>query len=246
MRILVVEDEGPIAEGLRFNFQQEGYDVLVAGDGPTALAFLDDEEHQINLVVLDLMLPGMSGYEICTEIRKTREDLPILVLSARPHSEDRAHAFDCGANQYVTKPFNLQEMLSRVRGLLKQFRPRTTTPPNALMQTDPPFEFDGVRVEFARFQVLSGEQTHALTTMEMQLLRYFIDHEGVVLPREQIMRDVWGQAAGITMRSIDNFVLRLRKMIESDPSRPRHILSVRGTGYRFVAEPELTNDGSEE
>ncbi|MDA7978473.1 MAG: response regulator transcription factor [Pirellulales bacterium] len=244
MRILVVEDEGPIAEGLRFNFQQEGYDVLVAGDGPTALASLQGTSQPVDLVVLDLMLPGMSGYEICTEIRKTREDLPILVLSARPHSEDRAHAFDCGANQYVTKPFHLQEMLSRVRGLLKQFRRELITEPTPPAAPDP-FEFNNVRVEFSRFQVLAGEQTHALTTMEMQLLRYFIEHEGVVLPREQILRDVWGHTVGVTTRSIDNFVMRLRKMVETDPSQPRHLLSVRGTGYRFVAEASPAAESEE-
>ncbi len=240
MNILIVEDEGPIAEGLRFNFQQEGYEVIVAGDGPTALQLLHDESQPIDLVVLDLMLPGMSGYEICTAIRETHEQLPILVLSARPHSEDRAHAFDCGANQYVTKPFDLREVLSRVRALLKQARspaPRTT-----IAAVEPPFEFGNVRVEFASFQVRAGQQSHALTTMEMQLLKYFIEHDGVVLPRDQILRDVWGHTVGITTRSIDNFVMRLRKMIETDPSQPKHILSVRGTGYRFVAQPESESD----
>lgn len=247
MKILIVEDEGPIAQGLRFNFEQEGYSVLVAGDGPTALQLLEESAPPVDLVVLDLMLPGMSGYEICKEIRKTRTNLPIMVLSARPHAEDRMHAFDCGANQYVTKPFNLREILSRLRNLHKQFSGlQAIADPAAMLPAvvEAPFEFDHVRVEFSRFQVQAGDQTHALTTMEMQLLRYFIEHEGVVLPRDSILRDVWGHSVGITTRSIDNFVMRLRKMIERDPSHPEHILSVRGTGYRFVAEAESKTEAN--
>jgi two-component system OmpR family response regulator len=234
MRILIVEDESAIAEGLKFNFEQEGYDALVAGDGIRALEFMRNEAVPVDLVVLDLMLPGMSGYEICKEIRTTNQQVPILVLSARQHSQDKAHAFDCGADQYVTKPFELHEVLSRVRNLLKR-RPSEAAQELAT-DANFVFEFGDVRVDCRRFQVFVNGQRHSLTTMEMQLLRYFIEHEGTVLSRAQILEDVWGQSPDITTRSIDNFVMRLRKIIEPDSTRLRHLLSVRGTGYRFVAK----------
>ena len=236
MRILIVEDESAIAEGLRFNFQQEGYDVQIAGDGPTALRYVQDRQASFDLVVLDLMLPGMSGYEICKEIRRSNQHIPILVLSARLHSEDKAHAFDCGADQYVTKPFQLNEVLSRIRNLSKR-RPANVAPTAPVQpRPDVVYRFDQVRVDCREFRVTVGDRQHSLTTMEMQLLRYFIENEGAVLSRSQILEDVWGQSPEITTRSIDNFVMRLRKILEPDPSKPKNLLSVRGTGYRFTTD----------
>lgn len=233
-RILIVEDEDAIANGLRFNFEAEGYHPEVVADGPATLQFFDEHPHEIDLVVLDLMLPGMSGYEICRAIRDRDSRVPILVLSARTLSEDKAHAFDCGTDQYVTKPFALPELLSRVRNLLK--RNRQIEQVFQSTQRDD-FDFGDVHVNFRTFEVRRQDQTHALTTMELQLLRYFIEHEGAVLSRSHILRDVWDQGTEVTSRTIDNFVLRLRRYIEEDPSNPRHLLSVRGTGYRFVANP---------
>lgn len=231
-RIMIVEDEDAIASGLKFNFEQEGYEAHVFRDGPSSLGFLDEHAGDIDLVVLDLMLPGMSGYEICRAIRERDGRLPILVLSARTLSEDKAHAFDCGTDQYMTKPFALPELLSRVRNLLQRHgRMRLDAESRARDE----YEFGDVQVNFRTFELRNGEQVHRLTTMEMQLLRYFIEHEGAVLSRTEILRDVWEQSAEITTRTIDNFVLRLRKYIESDPANPGHLLSVRGTGYRFVA-----------
>ena len=232
MRILVVEDEMALAEGLEFNFQQEGYDVDLAGDGPAAFQTLDGADPPIDLVILDLMLPGMSGYEICRQIRENDVDLPILVLSSRTLSEDKAQAFDAGTDQYMTKPFALPELLSRVRNLLER-RGQRNQPP-----ADQRFVFGNVSIDFLSFQLTVGDNTHDLTKTEMELLRYFIDHEGVVLTRQQLLRDVWSEPDTITTRSTDNFVMRLRRMIEPDASNPRHILSVRGTGYRFVANPD--------
>mgnify|MGYP001217731280 CR=1 FL=1 len=231
MRILIVEDEVALAEGLAFNFQQEGYQVDLAGDGPSALEHLAKASPPVELVVLDLMLPGMSGYDICRQIRESDPDLPVLVLSARTLSEDKTEAFDAGTDQYMTKPFALPELLSRVRNLLDR-RQRNDTP-----VLPPSYDFADVRVDFPGFQLTAHGITHNLTRIEMELLKYFLDHEGVVLTRQQILRDVWGEPEEITTRSTDNFVMRLRRMIEPDPSCPRHILSVRGTGYRFVAEP---------
>ena len=232
-RILVVEDEEAIANGLRFNFEAEGYQPIMLTDGPSTLNYFDEHPREVDLVVLDLMLPGMSGYEICRAIRDRDQQVPILVLSARTLSEDKSHAFDCGTDQYMTKPFALPELLSRVRNLLR--RNRQIEQAFQSSQRDD-YAFGDVHVNFRTFEVTRGSETHSLTTMELQLLRYFIEHEGAVLSRSRILNDVWDQGAEVTSRTIDNFVMRLRKYIENDPGNPRHLLSVRGTGYRFVAE----------
>lgn len=233
-RILIVEDEEAIANGLRFNMEAEGYDPVVLGDGPSTLRYFEENSHDVDLVILDLMLPGMSGYEICRAIRERDQIIPIIVLSARTLAEDKSHAFDCGTDQYITKPFNLPELLSRVRNLLK--RPRVQPVPKHATELEE-FAIADVHINFKTFEVVKGEEKHQLTTMEMQLLRYFIENQGDVLSRAKILRDVWEQGAEVTSRTIDNFVLRLRKYIEEDPSNPRHLVSVRGTGYRFVEKP---------
>ena len=237
MRILIVEDEEALASGLKFNFEQEGYDVLLAGDGPTALKLFQSAAPSVNLVILDLMLPGMSGYEICKAVRVIDKLVPVLVLSARTLSEDKMHAFDCGTDQYMTKPFALPELLNRVRNLLERHKTllRATRASSGAVAAPENFEFEHFRLDPQSFEVVVGDRRQSLTTQEMQLLRYFIDHEGEVLSRHQILEEVWDQNADVTTRTIDNFVLRLRKLIEPDPARPRYILSVRGTGYRFVS-----------
>ncbi len=237
MRILVVEDEAAIAHGLRFNFEQEGYEVDIAGDGPSALNTLDAADPPIDLVVLDLMLPETSGYEICRILRRSNPDIPVLALTARTLSEDKAQAFDCGVDQYMTKPFDLSELLSRIRNLLERRR-RSREQDNRIRPADNLEEFGGVRVDFNRFELVADGQKHSLTTREQELLRYFLDHDGIVLSRSRLQSDVWRDLADITTRSIDNFVMRLRRMIESDPGNPQHLTSIRGTGYRFVRDPQ--------
>ncbi len=236
-RILIVEDEESIATGLRFNFEQEGYAPTVVGEGRSALLHFADGGEGSDLVILDLMLPGMSGYEICRTIREKDSRVPIMVLSARTLSEDRSHAFDCGADQYVTKPFALPELLSRVRNLLERNARLGVgvTPERPAIET---FRFRDVEADFRAFELRRGDQVHRLTTMEMQLLKFFIEHEGEVLSRSRILKVVWDQNAEVTTRTIDNFVMRLRKYIEHDPAAPRHLVSVRGTGYRFLADPD--------
>jgi len=238
MRILIVEDEDPLAQGLKFNFEQEGYDVVLAGDGPTALTRFQDETAPVDVVILDVMMPGMSGYETCKALRQIDELVPILMLSARSLSEDRTLGFDAGTDQYMTKPFKLPELLSRVRNLLSRSArtgqtPRPAAPPPASSR----FDFGTVHVDFDKFEVAVGDKIHSLTTQEMQLLRYFITHEGKVLSRFDILEEVWDHNPDVTVRTIDNFVLRLRRIIEANPAEPRHIISIRGTGYRFVAQP---------
>jgi DNA-binding response OmpR family regulator len=237
MHILVVEDETAIARGLRFNFEQEGYLVDVAGDGPSALSIVETADPPIDLVVLDLMLPEMSGYETCRILRNTDPDVPVLALTARTLAEDKTQAFDCGVDQYMTKPFALPELLSRVRNLLE--RRRRSLDVGVRIRSDDHLEsFGTVTVDFSRFELKNGEQVHSLTTREQELLRYFLNHDGMVLSRPRLQSDVWRDSADITTRSIDNFVMRLRRMIEADPSNPQHLTSIRGTGYRFVRDPQ--------
>ncbi len=236
MRILVVEDEEAIAKGLRFNFEREGYQVDVAGDGPTALELYESAQPPVDLVVLDLMLPMMSGYEICRSLRRLDLDIPILALTARTLSEDKIQAFDVGVDQYMTKPFSLPELLSRVRNLLDKRRRHLDR--RSVRPTEDVVRFNDVAVDFGRFEIRRRDEVHAMTTREQELLRYFLEQDGVVLSRARIQSEVWKDSADISSRSIDNFVMRLRRMIEADPSSPRHLLSVRGTGYRFVREPQ--------
>ncbi|MEK6239705.1 MAG: response regulator transcription factor, partial [Planctomycetales bacterium] len=190
------------------------------------------------------MLPGMSGYETCTSIRESGNAIPILVLSARTLSEDKAHAFACGTDQYMTKPFALPELLSRVRNLLERRTPLSDSAsvPENENENEEQFEFADIRVDFRQFEVTVDATVHQLTTMEMQLLRSFIKHEGAVLSRAQMMEDVWGLSPDVTSRTIDNFVMRLRRVIETNPAEPRRLVSVRGTGYRFVANPDASEE----
>ncbi|MBW3542860.1 MAG: response regulator transcription factor [Planctomycetes bacterium] len=244
MKILIVEDEEAMARGLKFNFELEGYEVAVAGDGATALERFVRDETPFDIVVLDLMLPGMSGYDICRRIRERDNQVPILVLSARSLAEDRTQAFDCGTDQYLMKPFDLRELLSRVRNLVERRR-TSPLPPGALAaQAAPPsmVEFGNVRVDFRKHELTVGGRRREPTARELALLRYFLENEGYVLSRADILRDVWHESFDVTTRTVDNFVLRLRKMIEPDPAEPQHILSVRGAGYRFVADPSKGRD----
>lgn len=240
MKILVVEDEENIAKGLRFNFEQEGYQVSLAEDGNTALTLHSDASPPFDLIVLDLMLPEMSGYETCRQLRRVDTDIPVLALTARTLAEDKAQAFDCGVDQYMTKPFALPELLSRVRNLVDRRR-RTLEQGHATRPVEDVESFGSVRVDFGRFELHNGDQVHSLTTKEKELLRYFLQYDDVVLSRSRLQSDVWRDSTEITSRSIDNFVMRLRKMIEVDPGNPQHLVSIRGTGYRFIRDPEKNN-----
>ncbi len=238
--MLIVEDEQALANGLKFNFEQEGFEVVHCVDGPSALELFHSDPNRFDIVILDLMLPSMSGYDTCKELRKINNDVPVLVLSARTLSEDRALAFDCGTDQYMTKPFALPELLSRVRNLLARRGAGRGDRTGNQRRANGIRKFGNVTVDFGTFQISMGETVHDLTTMELDLLKYFIDHEGIVLSRNEILDDVWGEDSNVTTRTIDNFVMRLRRIIEENPSEPRHIVSVRGTGYRFLSRPEAS------
>ncbi|HWA98112.1 MAG TPA: response regulator transcription factor [Pirellulales bacterium] len=234
-RLLLVEDEQHLAVIIQYNLEAEGYEVLLAADGPAALKIIEDDPLGIDLVILDIMLPGMSGYAVCEAIRGQGLDVPVLILSARTLTEDRIRGFDVGADQYLQKPFDLDELLSRVKNLLGR-RPRSgaARPAEQELHT---YEFGRAKINFDTFEAsVAGEPLH-LTHTEMKLLRYFIEQEGSVISRSQLLEDVWGFANTPTTRTVDNFIVKLRKYFELDPSEPQHFLSVRGAGYRFIAKP---------
>lgn len=233
--ILVVEDEQHLAIGIKYNLEAEGYQVTTTGDGPTALTIIEDGD-DIDLVVLDLMLPGMSGYDVCEKLRKRGSDIPVLILSARTLSEDRTRGFDVGADQYLMKPFDLDELLSRVKGLLAAYRRRTngTAAPPAISG---PFEFGKAKINFDTFEVTVAGEAVPITKLEITLLRYFIENEGRVIPRGELLENVWKMPASISTRAPDQFIRRLRLLFEDDPSQPKHFITIRDAGYRFIAEP---------
>ncbi len=230
--ILVVEDERHLAIGIQYNFEAEGYQVTTVGDGPSALKLFEEQPQEFDLVILDLMLPGMSGYAVCEALREAGNDVPILMLSARTLSEDRIRGFDAGTDQYMEKPFDLDELLNRVHHMLGR---RGRKPPAAANHPGVGVEFGQARVNFETFEAVVAGQPVRLTNLEMKLLRYFVENEGKVVDRGQLLENVWGHTSTPTTRTVDNFVLRLRKYFEVDPAEPRHFLSVRGAGYRFVA-----------
>lgn len=235
--ILVVEDEEHLAIGIKYNLEAEGYQVSLAGDGPRALALIETDPLAIDLVILDLMLPGMSGYAVCEALRGKGLQTPVLMLSARTLVEDRVRGYDVGADQYLQKPFDLEELLSITRNLLAR-RNRQTAAPSAGSAGEAAFEFGQARVNFDTFEVTSAGRPLRLTYTEMKLLRYFVENEGVVVTRNQLLEHVWGMSHSPTTRTVDNFIVNLRKYFEVDPAHPKHFLSVRGAGYRFVARPE--------
>ena len=232
--ILVVEDEEHLAFGIKYNLEAEGYEVTTAADGPAALELLSDRLHEIDLVILDLMLPGMSGYAVCESLRKSGNEVPILMLSARTLVEDRVRGYDLGADQYLQKPFELEELMSMTRNLLGR---RSSRPlPAKSKVVGPIYHFGTAEVNFDTFAVTVDGRSQQLTHTEMKLLKYFVENEGSVVSRAQLLQHVWGMAHTPTTRTVDNFIMNLRKTFEEDPAHPKHFLSVRGAGYRFVAD----------
>jgi two-component system, OmpR family, alkaline phosphatase synthesis response regulator PhoP len=236
-RILVVEDEKHLAEGLRFNLEAEGYAVEVVGTGEDALAVLLAEGAAFDVLVLDVMLPGKDGFEVMAELRQARQFVPTLMLTARGRPEDVLIGFSAGADDYLPKPFELAILIARIQGLVRR---RDWL--RASMDAAPPpaaesFSFGEKSVNFDQLELRVRDQIFPLTLMEANLLRYLIRHEGKPVSRKSMLEEVWGLHEDTDTRAIDNFIVRLRRYIEDDPSRPRHLLTVRGVGYRFVAAP---------
>jgi DNA-binding response OmpR family regulator len=228
-RILVVEDELHIAEGILFNLEEEGHEVVHVTTGDEAIS--SAAEAPFDLVLLDIMLPGMLGFEVARKLRASGNYVPILILTAKDEASDLVRGIEEGADDYLTKPFALDELLARVRALLR--RRRWDRVPSEFENAGPE-RFGDVTVYFDRFELeRSGELTR-LTTREAGLLRALIDREGEAVPRGELLEGVWGLRPDTRTRVVDTFVHRLRRYVEEDPSHPRHILSVRGHGYRFV------------
>jgi len=237
-RILIVEDEGHLADGLRYNLEAEQHDVEVVDTGEDALRRLTAEPGRYDLVILDVMLPGVDGFHVATELRKARRFVPVLMLTARGRSEDVLRGFAAGADDYLPKPFELPILLSRVNGLLRRhewFRQEAAaqTPPVSSQ-----FSFRDRSIDFEQLEVRVGDRRMPLTLMEAALLRYLVQHEGQPVPRKVILEKVWSVHEDTDTRAIDNFIVRLRRYIEDEPSSPRHLQTIRGVGYRFVANPE--------
>jgi DNA-binding response OmpR family regulator len=261
--VLVVEDEKHLADGLRFNLEAEGYRVETAGDGEAALRLLLEERREFDAVVLDVMLPGADGFEVAARLRRAGQFVPVLMLTARGRPEDVLRGFESGADDYLPKPFELAILIARLRGLLRRrewLRQDTantdagaaeaslTTPDEAGAAAETEvaegatgdeevFDFNGKTFDFGALELHVGGRTVRLTLMEAELLRYLIRHAGRAVSRKAMLEDVWNLSEDTDTRAIDNFIVRLRRHIEDEPARPRHLLSVRGVGYRFILSP---------
>jgi len=234
-RILIVEDEEHLARGLQFNLQAEDHEVEVAGTGEQALDLLLKDKQHFDVMVLDIMLPGKDGFTVARELRDAQNFVPILMLTARGRSEDILQGFEAGTDDYLPKPFELAILTARLDSLLRRRRwsQKLDTPaePEVL-------RFDGKFLDFDALELHVGDQVHNLTLMEGQLLQYLIRSAGRPVSRKSILEEVWGLHEDTDTRAIDNFIVRLRRYIEDDPSHPKHLQTVRGIGYRFNAHPE--------
>ncbi len=241
-RVLVVEDEQHLANGLRFNLEAEGHQVEVVETGEEALDRLAPGPAPFDLLILDVMLPGKNGFSVMSELRHAGQFIPTLMLTARGHSHDVLRGFEAGADDYLTKPFELAILIARVRGLLRR-RDWLKSPPNYATSPAKPkdiFVFGDrgdKEVNFDLLELSIGGQIFRLTLMEANLLRYLIEHEGKPVSRKTMLEEVWGLQEDTDTRPVDNFIVRLRRYIEDDATRPQHLLTVRGIGYRFVAIP---------
>jgi DNA-binding response OmpR family regulator len=235
--VLIVEDEQHLAEGLKFNLEADGYEVEMASDGETALELLTRSPGRYDVVALDVMLPGKDGFEVARELREAGQYVPILMLTARSRPEDVLRGFEAGADDYISKPFELAILLARLRGLLRRREWLRLSQTAAQSSGVEIFDFSDKTIDFSKLELRAGGRTVQLTLMEAELLRYMIKHEGQAVSRQKLLEDVWGLREDTDTRAIDNFIVRLRRYIENDPSNPSHLLTVRGVGYRFVAEP---------
>jgi len=234
-RLLIVEDEEHLATGLRFNLEAEGYDVEVEEDGQVALDRLTGSQNGVDLVLLDVMLPGLDGFEVVRRLREAGSFVPVVMLTARGQIEDVLRGFELGADDYLPKPFDLSILIARIQGLLRRKTWLEKLPDS---QHAEEFCFAGKRLDFSR-QVLERDGVEkSLTLMEATLLRFLVEREGRPVERRVLLEEVWGVRKDTDTRTVDNFIARLRRAIEDEPSNPRHLQTVRGIGYRFVAEPD--------
>lgn len=232
-RVLIVEDERHIAKGLQFNLEAEGFATTVVDTGEAALDLIR-VGNGFDALLVDVMLPRMDGFEVVRELRSTGCFVPVMMLTARRRPQDIVQGLSAGADDYLPKPFDLAVLLARIRGLLRRHRWSADAQRRGV---DDRYEFNGRVVDFTKQEMVVEGKARNLTLLEAKLLHYLIANEGRNVSRKNLLQDVWGVREDTDTRAIDNFIVRLRRSIESDPSKPRHLLTVRGVGYRFVAEP---------
>ncbi len=223
--ILVIEDDISILRGLQDNLEYEGYAVLTETDGRNGLEIA--REKNVNLILLDIMLPGINGFEICRKLKKEKPELPIIMITARGSEMDKVSGLDTGADDYVTKPFSIPELMARVRAVLRRFNKTEN-------HTLDYFEFGNVQLDFKKYRAFKNDEELRLSAKEFEIMRYLIAHVGEAIHRHDLLNEVWGFEAMPTTRTVDNFILDLRKKLEDAPSNPKHILCVRGVGYKFL------------
>jgi DNA-binding response OmpR family regulator len=229
-RVLIVEDEPHLAEVLRFNLEAEGFDAQIVESGEQALdRLVGATATPFDLVVLDVMLPGKDGFSVVSELRAQKQFVPVLMLTARGRPEDVLKGFAAGADDYLPKPTELAILLARIGGLLRRSE--------WMRRAHDQYTFAGKTIDFDTLELRVGDRTLPLTLMEANLLRYLLTHEGKAVSRKAMLEDVWGVREDTDTRAIDNFIVRLRRHIEDEPARPRHLLTVRSVGYKFVANP---------
>ena len=227
-RILIVEDEAHLADGLRFNLEAEGHEVDIDGDGQQALDRLLANRSRYDAVVLDVMLPGKDGFAVVKQLRTEGHYVPVLMLTARSRPEDVLHGFESGADDYLPKPFELTILLARLRGLLRR---REWL---AQEHEHEQITFAGKKLDLEALELHVGDKKYQLTQMECDLLQYLLKNAGKAVSRKSILEDVWDLHEDTDTRAIDNFIVRLRRYLETDPTKPKHLVTVRGVGYKFV------------
>jgi len=224
-KILIIEDEEDLVKGLKLNLLDEGYEVDYALNGKEGLEKALNEKP--DLILLDIMLPGMNGLEICKELRQKKMDIPILMLTAKGEEIDKVIGLEIGADDYISKPFSIRELLARVKAHLRRENRGGEVVPSVV-------QLETVKIDFGHYKVIRGGDETDLTSLEVDVLRYLIEQDGKVVTRDMLLDKIWGYEKFPTTRTIDNHILKLRKKIEIDPNHPRHILTVYGGGYRFV------------
>jgi len=237
--IILIEDEEHLADALLFNLEAEQYRVRHFADGTEALTYLLATEDPISAILLDVMLPGKSGFEIVATLREHSLFFPVLMLTARSNPQDVLEGLNSGADDYLPKPFDLDILFARLKSLRRRATWSRTPTPNTLPETTPaaPYTFNARQIHFDTLTLVAPHRTTRLTLMEADLLRHFTDREGQIVSRKDILEQVWRLHEDTDTRAIDNFIVRLRRYIEEDPSDPRHLVTVRGIGYRFLPNP---------
>ena len=224
-KILIIEDEEDLVNGLKLNLVDEGYEVDYALNGKEGLE--KALKGKTDLILLDIMLPGMNGLDICKELRQKKVDIPILMLTARGEEIDKVIGLEIGADDYISKPFSIRELLARIKAHLRRENRSGETISGV-------FQLGSMKIDFDHYKVIRMDDEIDLTSLEVDVLRYLIGKDGKVVSRDDLLDKVWGYEKYPTTRTIDNHILKLRKKIEIDPNHPRHILTVYGGGYRFV------------